>query len=61
MEDQELIGKTLKEANQVVESYESIRVNELDGKHMAGTCDFNPDRINVVIDDGVITRINGRG
>lgn len=36
-----------------------VRVVIEDGKPLATTSDFRPDRINVVVDDGTIKRIDG--
>lgn len=39
----------------------SIRVVERDGKPLAVTDDFRPDRVNVVVEDGEVTRIVSLG
>jgi hypothetical protein len=38
-----------------------IRIYRLDGNPMIVTADYRTDRLNVYVDDGVITKIVGRG
>lgn len=54
-----LVGKTEDEAKKELEEGYSIRVNKRDGKIFYGTMDYKPKRINVNVDNNVITKING--
>jgi hypothetical protein len=50
---QKLVGKRLED----VERKYDIRVMSVDGKSMMGTCEYNPTRINVRVERGIITSI----
>lgn len=47
----ELIGKTVKEAQQIHPFIRAVTVN---GKSMVVTMDFQPDRVNVEIENDII-------
>lgn len=39
----------------------TLRTMKLNGQELIGTCDFRPNRINVAIENDVVTEILGRG
>jgi hypothetical protein len=52
-----VIGHSLEEVTDAVErSGGRIRVMERDGQHGVGTCDFDMDRVNVAVYDGLVTK-----
>jgi hypothetical protein len=53
---EELIGKTVEEAKAEHPAMR-IRVMKLDGKGQIGTADYRTDRINVAVEDGIITEV----
>ena len=55
--DQELVGKDFKEASQT----HILRARIIDNVPQMGTCEYNPARINVVVKNGKIESIVGRG
>lgn len=56
------VGKTEKQAANMAEKEGMvIRVTNRDGESLMGTCDYRTDRINVSVEDGVITGISGLG
>lgn len=58
----ELIGKNLTDATALTESHGCrLRVRVRNGQGQMGTADFRLDRINVGIDDDVVTSIQGVG
>ena len=57
----ELIGKTLEEAKEIIDRSIRIRINKEDGVSYFGTCDMNPNRLNVEIENKLISKINGIG
>lgn len=52
-----IIGKTVKEAESLLQR--PIRVIKEDGESYAVTCDFVSERINVTVENGIITEFNG--
>ncbi len=58
--DTEIIGKTLEEANDMC-THCCIRATIIDKKLLMVTKDLRLNRINVSIDDGLITGITGHG
>ena len=56
-------GKTLEEARQILEPHgiTAVRPLMVDGKLMMGTMDWRPDRLNVSIQDGLITHMDKLG
>lgn len=56
-----LIGKTITEAEESDASWMSIRPIMIDGEHMIVTQDWNLGRVNVEIENGVITKVNSVG
>jgi hypothetical protein len=62
MEDSEIIGMTLEEAKTYLEPHGlRVRAKSIDGNPMMGTMDMQPNRINVSVDNGVITGVSRRG
>ena len=59
MKDQELIGKTLAEAELLLPA--RVRPVKVDGQFYMVTQDLRMDRVNVVVEKGIITEIKGRG
>lgn len=58
----DIIGKNINEARGIATSKGlTIRVMEEDGESYVGTCDFRPDRINVVVKEGKVVEITGNG
>jgi nucleoside-triphosphatase THEP1 len=56
------IGNTVEEVSEEAKRTGwSIRVMKQDGKDCVGTCDYNPGRLNVAVDNGKITEILGFG
>lgn len=54
--DDNLIGKTEGEARVLAEAKGArIRVVNVEGEELAGTCDYCTDRINVTIVDKIVT------
>lgn len=51
-----LIGMT---EDAAYSAYEKVRVIEEDGEHYFVTMDFKPERVNVIIEKGIITKIDG--
>ena len=49
-----LIGKTYEEAQELCDGYR-LRVTNKDGVAYVVTCDFRLDRINVELDNGIVT------
>ena len=57
-----LLGKTEEEARKLVEaSCCTLRVMKLNGEELIGTADYVPNRINVAVENGVVTEILGNG
>merc|ERR1712129_147785 len=63
-----LVGKTNKEANEIIRNEEiihggeritTIRPRRVNGEAMFGTCDYRTDRINVETENGKIVKILG--
>lgn len=58
----EIIGKSETEVARVLKKKGKIlRVMQRNGKDHCGTCDFQPDRVNVAVEDGTITKFLGMG
>jgi hypothetical protein len=55
----EFIGKTLKEASELTDL--QLRVTRRDGNACICTQDLNFDRLNVEIENGIITKVKGIG
>lgn len=54
-----MIGKTLEEAKKELEDKDKIyRIIRIDGTRYCGTCDLNLDRINLEIDNGIVTTVS---
>jgi hypothetical protein len=54
----ELVGESVQDAARLARRNDcSVRVVERDGQPLPGTDDFVPSRINVVIDDGLVTQV----
>ena len=57
-----LVGETVDQASVTAKDHGcEVRVVEEDGEEFAVTLDFNPDRINVAVEDGAITKIVSLG
>lgn len=56
-----LIGCTILEAQGLLGVLESIRVAMKDGRPVMGTMDYDPNRINVVVESDKIIAIEGVG
>lgn len=57
-----LVGEPIAAAAEAAEAEGcSVRVVERDGRALAVTEDFRPDRINVAVRDGVVAEISGLG
>lgn len=55
-------GFQLQNARGIAEAFGwEIRVMREDGEDPAGTADFNPRRVNVEVNNGIITQILGIG
>lgn len=56
-------GKTLEEAQAILlpHGVTAVRPLMVDGKLMMGTMDWRPDRLNVSIQDGLITHVDKLG
>lgn len=54
-----LIGQTLEEARSSLSAQKELkyRIVKTDGKGMIITCDFNPDRLNLEVENGIITNV----
>ena len=55
-----LVGLELEFAQDLIDSMEhpfTIRVMRLNGQNCIGTADYNPNRVNVSIQDGIIKSI----
>jgi hypothetical protein len=58
----QLIGKTIPEAEALLSLADMVlRKAKVDGEWMMGTCDYRLDRVNVIIENDVITEIQGVG
>ncbi len=55
---EDLIGLSIEDA---ALADHTIRVMKRDGKPCAGTMDVKPNRINVTVENGIITEIRGLG
>lgn len=51
-----LIGQTLDSAEKELKN-RIFRIVKIDGKGMMITCDFRPDRLNLEIENNIITRV----
>ena len=59
---QQYIGKTPKQADAIAKKVGMIiRATCIDGEPLMGTCDYRLDRINVVIENNIITAVSGIG
>jgi hypothetical protein len=56
----QLVGLSLEDAKTIYKDYR-IRVRTNDGSPLMGTCDFLPTRINVSVEKGIITKVEGLG
>ena len=57
-----LVGKAVDAASAAAEDHGcELRVVQEDGEDLAVTLDFNPDRINVAVEEGTITKIVSLG
>jgi hypothetical protein len=53
-----LIGKNKYDAQKIVENYGySFRITSENGNHYMITCDFRTDRVNVKIENDIITEV----
>jgi hypothetical protein len=53
-----LIGKTLNEVKEIAQNYGlSTRTNNVDGVPMLLTADFKPNRLNLCVENGIVTEI----
>jgi hypothetical protein len=55
----ELVGKTVEEIENITGSI--IRITKLDGNDMVITDDFLTNRLNVEVENGIVTNITGLG
>lgn len=56
-----LVGIPLEKGNDNIDPSFSIRVTKIDGQPCVVTHDFRLDRINVEIENGIITNVTGLG
>ncbi len=62
MDTSVLVGKTLEEASALAaENGFTIRPTRIDGESLFGTCDMNRSRINVEVENNVITIVGRIG
>lgn len=62
LDKSELIGLTVNEANTVARKYGySVYITEDDGEGLGKHPDYDPRRINVAMNNGIITRLRGMG
>ena len=55
----ECIGKTLPEVTNIIKSNNmTLRVMREDKLNYFGTCDFNMERANLQIDNGIVTKVS---
>lgn len=52
-----LIGLTLEQFKELVDKNAIVRLMREDNNHYFGTCDFHPDRYNLELDNGLITKV----
>lgn len=53
-----ILGKNFEEMQaECVASGWILRPTRIDGNRMIGTADYKPNRINVEVDDGIITKV----
>lgn len=58
MNEKDLIGLSEIDARKIVtDNGFKLRVIRKDGKNYAGTCDLNPNRFNIAIENGIITEV----
>jgi len=53
---EKLIGQTLNSAEKELKN-RIFRIVKIDGQGMMVTCDFRPDRLNLEIENNIITRV----
>jgi hypothetical protein len=59
---EQLLGLALPDAERLAgESDCAVRVVERDGEPLAVTMDFSPTRINVAVEDGLVTEVQSLG
>jgi hypothetical protein len=59
---QQVVGESVQGAERLAERHGcSVRVIERDGEPLAGTDDLVPSRINVVVENGLVTQVAGVG
>lgn len=54
----ELIGQTLDSARKKLEN-KDFRIVRIDGKGLIITCDFNPDRLNLEVENNIVVNVYG--
>lgn len=59
MQDTDLIGMTLEEARDNLNG--PVRACKIDGEYLAVTCDYDPTRVNVEIENNHIVKVLNRG
>lgn len=55
--NEELIGLTLESAREILKD-KKYRIVRIDGKGMMVTCDYRPERLNLEIENNIITKIH---
>lgn len=55
------VGLTISEAEKILEKFNLSRIRSviIDGKHKVVTMDYDPNRTNVELTDGIITKVIG--
>jgi hypothetical protein len=61
MQFQIFIGHTLEETEGILQKPYYFRVTKENGVNYMVTCDFVPERVNITLENGIITEINGLG
>ena len=62
MDFEKIIGMKFTEAAKAIQQEGfKVRITKQDGKNLIVTMDFDVNRINVAVDDDVVTKILGRG
>ena len=57
-----LVGKGIERAIMTAQTNgKTVRVVKQDGRNLIYTTDFNPDRINVAVEEGKVVAITGEG
>jgi len=57
-----IVGKTVEEAHKTAnEQGLRLRIRTLNGQGTMGTCDYVTNRVNIAVDDDIVTGIVGIG